>query len=116
MGAAIRCLAVALALVVLAPPVGARERGDGPSGATQVARVRIIDNAFRPRNLTVARGDVVQWVNRGNRTHTTTSNTSAWDHTLSPGETFRRRFRRMGTFAYHCSIHSEMTGTITVTS
>ena len=43
-------------LVVLAPPVGARERGDGPSGATQVERVRIIDNAFRPRNLTVARG------------------------------------------------------------
>ena len=52
-------------LVVLAPPVGARERGDGPSGATQVVRVRIVDNAFRPRNLTVARGDVVRWVNRG---------------------------------------------------
>ena len=117
MRAAIRCLAVAvtLALVVLAPPVGARERGAGPSGATQVARVRIIDNAFRPQNLTIARGTVVRWVNRGSRTHTTTSNTSLWDHTLSPGDTFRHRFRRAGTFAYHCSIHTEMTGTITVT-
>jgi plastocyanin len=116
MRAAIRCLAVTLALVVLAPPVGAREQGVGPSGTTQVARVRIIDNAFRPRNLTIARGTVVRWVNRGDRTHTTTSNRSLWDHTLAPGETFRRRFRRMGTFAYHCSIHTEMTATITVTS
>ena len=86
MRATIRCLAVALALVVLAPPVGAHERSEGPSGATQVARVRIVDNAFRPRNLTIARGDVVRWVNRGSRTHTTTSNTGAWDSArLSPG-------------------------------
>jgi plastocyanin len=116
MRAAIRCLAVALALVVLAPPVGARERGDGPSGATQVVRVRVVDNAFRPRNLTVARGDVVRWVNGGSRTHTTTSNTGAWNQSLSPGDTFRRRFRRAGTFRYHCTIHSGMTGRITVTS
>ena len=115
MRAAIRCMAVTLALVVLAPAVGAHERGAGTSGATQVARVRIIDFAFRPRNLTIARGTVVRWVNRGDRTHTTTSNTSLWNHTLAPGETFRRRFRRMGTFAYHCSIHPQMTGTITVT-
>ena len=115
MRAAIRCTAVALVLVVLAPAVGAHERGAGTSGATLVARVRIIDFAFRPGNLTIARGTVVRWVNRGDRTHTTTSNTSLWNHTLAPGETFRRRFRRMGTFAYHCSIHPQMTGTITVT-
>jgi plastocyanin len=115
MRAAIRCMVVALALVVLAPEVGAHERGGGPRVATQVARVRIIDFAFRPRNLTIARGTVVRWANRGARTHTTTSNTSLWNHTLAPGETFRRRFRRRGSFAYHCSIHPQMTGTITVT-
>src|SRR5512132_4667434 len=92
MRVAIRCMAVALALVVLAPAVGAHERGAGTSGATLVARVRIIDFAFRPGNLTIARGTVVRWVNRGARTHTTTSNTSLWNQTLAPGETFRRRF------------------------
>lgn len=115
MRAAIRCTAVALALLVLAPAVGAREPGDAASRATQVARVRIIDFAFRPRNLSIPRGTVVRWANRGNRTHTTTSNTSLWNHTLAPGETYRRRFRRTGTFAYHCSIHPEMTARITVT-
>ena len=94
----------------------ARTSGEAePRVATQVARVRIIDFAFRPRNLTIARGTVVRWANRGARTHTTTSNTSLWNHTLAPGETFRRRFRRRGSFAYHCTIHPQMTGTITVT-
>ena len=115
MRVAIRCIVVALALVVLAPAVGANERGGGPSVATQAVRVRVIDFAFRPRSLTIARGTVVRWVNRGDVTHTTTSNTGLWNQRLAPGETFRRRFRRMGTFAYHCSIHSQMTGTITVT-
>ena len=112
---AIRCMVVALTLDVLAPPVGAAEGEAGPSGATQVVRVRVVDFAFRPRNLTIAHGTVVRWMNRGDVTHTTTSNTSLWNHTLAPGEIFRRRFRRMGTFAYHCSIHPQMTGTITVT-
>ena len=115
MRAAIRCLVVALALVVLAPTVGAHERGGGPRVATQAVRVRVIDFAFRPRNLTIDRGTVVRWVNRGDRPHTTTSNTSLWNHTLAPGETFSRRFRRMGTFAYHCSIHPQMTARVIVT-
>jgi plastocyanin len=81
-----------------------------------VVRVRIVDNAFRPRNLSIARGTVVRWVNRGDRSHTTTSDRSIWDSgTLSPGDTFRRRFRRAGTFRYHCEIHTGMTATITVT-
>jgi len=115
MRSSVRCLAVALALLVLAPPVGARERGNEPRGATVVVRVRIVDNAFRPRNLSIARGTVVRWVNRGDRSHTTTSDTSIWDsNILSPGDTFRRRFRRAGTFRYHCEIHAGMTATITV--
>lgn len=115
MRAAIRCLVVALVLVVLAPAVGADERGGRPRVATQVARVRVVDFAFRPGNVTIARGTVVRWVNRGARPHTTTSNTSLWNHSLAPGETFRRRFRRMGTFAYHCSIHPQMTARVIVT-
>ena len=115
MRSAVPCLAVALALLVLVPPVEARERGNEPRGATAVVRVRIVDNAFRPRNLSIARGTVVRWVNRGDRSHTTTSDTRIWDsNILSPGDTFRRRFRRAGTFRYHCEIHTGMTATITV--
>ena len=115
MRVAIRSIVVAVALVVLAPAVGAHERGGGPSVTTQAVRVRVIDFAFRPRNLTIARGTVVRWVNRGDVTHTTTSNTGLWNQRLAPGETFRRRFRRTGSFAYHCTIHPQMTARVIVT-
>ena len=58
----------------------------------------------RPRNLTIARGTVVRWVNRGARTHTDVEHGPVEPQ---PGarRDLGRRFRRMGTFAYHCSIH-----------
>lgn len=113
---AIRSLALLVALVVLASPVDALERRNEPRGATTIVKVRIVDNRFRPRSRTIERGTVVRWRNRGDRTHTTTSDTGLWNSgRLSPDETFRRRFGRRGTFTYHCNIHPQMTGTITVT-
>ena len=109
-------VALVLAVLVLAPNTGALPRGDHTTGTASRQRVRIIDNRFRPSSVTIDRGTVVKWKNRGTRTHTTTSNTGLWDSgSLLPGDTFRRRFRRRGTFRYHCTIHTSMRGTITVT-
>ena len=110
-------IAVATTLVLAAPAVTAaassRPSGDEVTAGRSVSRVKIVDFRFRPGTLTVSRGDVVRWRNRGNVTHTSTSST--WDSgRLAPGETFRRRFRRAGTFEYHCTIHPQMTGTIVV--
>lgn len=94
-----------------------QDRGRGPLGA-ELQRIRARDagtNRFRPASVSVQRGTRVRWVNAGTLTHTTTSNTGIWDERLSPGDTFTRRFRRAGTFRFHCSIHAEMTGTIIVT-
>ncbi|HJS27014.1 MAG TPA: cupredoxin domain-containing protein [Actinomycetota bacterium] len=107
-----RVLVLVLALTAISVPTGAG--ADEPQG-TETARVRIVDNRFRPRNLTVDRGTRVRWVNRGSNPHTSTSNTGIWDSgTLSSGDRFSRRFGRRGTFRYHCEIHSTMTATITV--
>lgn len=112
----VACVAMSLTLLLLSPHAGAVPvRGDRLTGTTPRVRVRIVDNRFRPRSITVDRGTVVKWINRDDVTHTTTSNTGLWDRTLSPGESFRRRFRRRGTFLYHCTIHSNMTGSVTVT-
>jgi plastocyanin len=109
----------ALALVLLvtgvlawAEPAAPRE----PRGATEIVRVRIVDFRFRPVTVTIERGTVVKWKNRGDVSHTSTSDTGLWDSgTLSPGEAFRRRFRRAGTFTYHCEIHPSMEATVVVT-
>lgn len=77
----------------------------------------MIDNAFRPRTLTVVQGTRVRWVNRGDNVHTSTSNRDLWDSgLLDPGEAYGRVFRREGTFKYHCTVHpAVMRGVITVT-
>jgi plastocyanin len=94
----------------------------GISGvASGASKVRMRDGAsasanfFRPGTMRVNKGTRVVWRNAGARPHTTTSNSGAWDSgTLQPGDTFGRKFRKTGTFRYHCEIHSGMTGKIVV--
>ena len=112
----IASVALTVALSVAAPASGASGPGDHTSGAVTRVRVRIVDFRFRPASITIDRGTVVKWKNRGGTSHTTTSNDGVWDSgMLAPGDTFARRFRRPGTFAYHCSSHARMKGTIVVT-
>jgi plastocyanin len=72
---------------------------------------------FDPRSTTAHVGDVIQWSNPGTITHTITfdSNQSLSDSSLDPGGTWQVKFTAAGTYQFHCSIHTVMTGTITVT-
>ncbi|HJU57582.1 MAG TPA: cupredoxin domain-containing protein [Actinomycetota bacterium] len=107
-----RVLVLVLALSAISESLPAAA---GDTLGVERVRVRIVDNRFRPRSLTIERGTRVRWVNRGSNPHTTTSNRGIWDSgTLSPGERFTRRFRRRGTFRYHCEIHPVMTARIIV--
>jgi plastocyanin len=100
-------------LAAAAVGVGLAVMGAGvASGATTV---RMKDNFFRSKTVQVEKGTRVKWVNRGSRPHTTTANSGAWDSgTVNPGQSFSRRFRKTGTFRYHCEIHAGMTGKIVV--
>jgi plastocyanin len=96
--------------------VRARSHGTSPLALSSIKRVKIVDFAFKPGTITIAKGTRVRWTNRGNSNHTTTSNRGVWDSgVLAPGATFSRVFKRVGTFRYHCSIHSTMHGKIIVT-
>lgn len=106
-----------LVLALGAPAAaGKLEQRTGATGAAATtAHVKIVDFSFKPGTLRIARGTRVVWTDRGGVSHTTTSNTGVWDSgTLAPGESFGRTFRKAGTFRYHCSIHSSMTGRIVV--
>ncbi len=111
-------VAIALvALVALTFVVPAAARSSDDRRASTVHRITMRSgarNRFRPAAITIDRGDRVRWTNTAGITHTTTSNDGDWDARVSPGDSFTRRFRHTGTFRYHCSIHPEMTGTITV--
>ncbi len=82
------------------------------------AAVTIKSLAFSPAALTIPRGTTVTWTNQDSIPHTSTCDTSVWDsHTISgSGGTFSFTFNvAPGTYNYHCSIHSFMHASITVT-
>jgi plastocyanin len=82
------------------------------------ASVIIKNFAFTPASMTVKAGTVVTWTNDDNASHTVTSDsgTTLNSPAINVGGTFSFTFTTPGTYAYHCSIHPSMHGTIVVTS
>ena len=106
-------LAVVTIFVVLAAILAGACSSGGSSGNT----VSISGYAFDPASLSVSTGTTVTWTNNDSVTHTITSDTGVFSSSdLSPGQTFSYTFNQAGTFAYHCSIHTYMHGTVTVTA
>jgi plastocyanin len=86
----------------------------GSSGAN--ANIGATDGqVFSPAAATITHGQSVCWQNNGNISHTVTSNDgTSFNATLTPGHIFLHTFPAAGTFAYRCTIHAGMVGTITV--
>jgi plastocyanin len=77
--------------------------------------VTIADFHFTPPSSTVHVGDTITWTNDGPSSHTATARDGSFDTgTLSKGQSASHTFTRAGTFAYVCTIHPFMHGTITV--
>ncbi|MDE3088982.1 MAG: cupredoxin domain-containing protein [Chloroflexota bacterium] len=70
---------------------------------------------FDPQALTVRVGDTVTWTNMGSLVHTVTADDGSFDSgNLNPGDSWSFTFVKAGTFAFHCTPHPWMKGTITV--
>ncbi|MBI3332348.1 cupredoxin domain-containing protein [Candidatus Peregrinibacteria bacterium] len=88
------------------------------AGTTQAtAAVNITNFAFSPGSITVTRGTRITWTNNDTAPHTVTRDGSSgpYSSVLTEGESYSRTFNAVGTFPYHCAIHPEMTGMVTVT-
>lgn len=106
---------VALAVAVAAPlPLAALAQG---TAAVSMVEDSPEHYAFSPGSTTMPVGTTVTWTDRSDTAHTVTSDSGAFGSSvLQPNQTFRFTFSKAGTFAYHCSIHSYMHGTIVVTA
>jgi plastocyanin len=77
--------------------------------------IGIVDFNFTPGSTTVHVGDTVTWTNRGQAPHTATADDRSFDtRTLQKGASASHTFTTPGTFAYICTIHPFMKGTVTV--
>jgi plastocyanin len=86
-----------------------------PSVAQATSQVVVIKNfAFMPTPATINVGESVTWLNNDLFNHTVTSDTGAFDKPVAAGGNVTVSFAVAGTYAYHCSIHPTMQGTIVV--
>lgn len=94
-----------------------------PSAPANATVIKIIGATgaykFSPASVTVKVGDTVVWMNETGVAHTATSDSDAaltWDSgAIDVGGMYSLTVTKAGTFAYHCSIHPFMRGTLIVT-
>ncbi len=100
----IRGLGIGLLAIVMLLALAVPTLGD-----TYVTRARA--DSWDPRTQHLARGDRVKFRNVSSRDHNVTGY-DGWDyrHALPEGESFRKRFRRRGTFKFLCTIHGDLNG------
>lgn len=99
-------------------PLGSPMNLVSPSTATtspspEPETVSISNFKFVPDSLAVKQGSTVVFTNNDSVAHTVTSATFD-SGPIQPGGSFSQVFAQKGTFAYKCSIHPMMTGTIIV--
>jgi plastocyanin len=71
--------------------------------------------AFHPATVTVNVGDTVTWTNNDGVAHTATADGGSFDTgTIGNGSSASVTFNTAGTFAYHCSVHPTMQGSVVV--
>jgi plastocyanin len=98
-----------------APAAASAAASAAQSAATAGASVDIKGFAFNPATITAKVGQEITWTNGDGTAHTVTLDDGSVDSgNVAPNATFKHAFSTAGTFTYHCSIHTTMKGTITI--
>ena len=107
-----RALVVAL---LLGPVIGAM-LAFGAVAAQDTTNVITIDNfTFSPKELTVAVGTTVKWVNHDDIPHTVVEKKTTFrSKALDTDDSYSYTFTSAGAFDYFCGLHPHMVGQIIV--
>lgn len=91
-------------------------QGAAPPKSSTAQPIDIRNFHFEPARLVVPIGTTVTWTNRDEEPHVVTSVGSGFRSSpaLDTNDHYSATFRKPGTYAYFCSIHPQMTGTIVV--
>jgi amicyanin len=85
------------------------------AAAAGAAEVKVDNFSFSPATLTVAAGTTVTWTNRDDIPHNVVSTEKVFkSKVMDTDEKFSYTFTKAGSYAYFCSIHPHMTGTVVV--
>jgi len=105
-------IGVALTLPATLPAAGIAQQL-----AAAPAEISITNFKFAPANLTVPAGTTVTWINHDKTAHSVISSDGPAPFKSAGMDTedkYGFTFTKPGTYKYRCSLHPQMTGTITV--
>ena len=104
-------LLVAVVAILMLQPTRARSE-EVKSSPTQIS----VDNfTFAPNTVTVPINSTVTWVNKDDIPHVIASNDGLFkSKALDTDDKYSYTFNKAGTYAYYCSVHPKMVGTILV--
>jgi len=101
----LRVVALVIAIAALAPG----------AAALATSQTVVIQNfSFAPSLTTINVGESITWHNLDAFNHTATSDTGAFDTAIPAAGNKTIPFSVAGSYAYHCSIHPTMKGTVVV--
>ena len=88
------------------------------TSATGGATVTMQNITFQPASLTQKVGDTVTWTNEESVGHDVTADDGSFKSGppggMKQGDKFEHTFDKAGSFAYKCTVHPNMTGTVEV--
>lgn len=111
--------ALCVVLLALTACAGAAQ----PERPSRPNEVQVVEPAgkpdqwgYAPREIAVAKGTTVTFVNRGKEFHTVTADADSrpFDLSIDVNATGTITFDTVGVFAYHCGVHPQMKGVVRV--
>jgi plastocyanin len=112
--AVIAVLTASLAMAACGGGGGAEQSPAAPAASRAAGTtIDMVDLAFKPRALTIKRGQTVTFRNRGKVTHNA-KGPGFFSRVVEPGHSYSHKFEKAGTFEYVCTFHPGMEGTLTV--
>lgn len=103
------------ARIVTAAALAAMLAGVASVAKAEDAAVKIDNFTFSPQKLTVKAGTTVTWTNGDDIPHTVTATAKQFrSKPLDSEDKYSFTFSTPGSYAYFCSLHPQMTGTIVV--
>jgi plastocyanin len=110
-------LLAALALTSLVTACGGSDETNSSGPPVSTLTVKVKDSVYEPADVSISAGQTVTWYwEGGSLGHDvkSTSSSEKYGSKVQTSGTFSHTFNRPGRFAYFCSLHPQMRGTVRV--
>lgn len=105
----------ALSVLLLITAAALSAPKESPKEKAKRTEISIKDRKFTPAKVTIKVGETVLWTNHDHMDHTVDAKDNSFSSgTIKSGKTYEFTFKKAGEFAYDCTLHPRMKGTVVV--